>query len=372
VTSKSPGSSFGRSSASRLSESFISAWRELYEHSETPSAYLSPEFVLTALQTFHSYDPQILSQSGPAGLEVLAVAAPKSALIAFPTRALSLFRTKHSFQSGLLIRKGLSDERLDVFIKTFLALSPCIQVRELDAGSAAGRRLLERAKRVGATWYERDRYERAILDSSITVESWERGIRNKKLSEYRRCHNRLAELGSLEWRLVDGTGIDEKSIEGFLSLEHAGWKGEQGTSMLSDEREARFFRSLVDALRLREEVFFSELRLDDSIVASTVNFRSNGAAFAFKVAWQPELAKYSPGILNEIGFIRHVATNTVPYAYIDSGASGTSFINSLWPERTTMLSGYLLQGLRVKSAAGLVEAARKVKRHIYRTRPENE
>ena len=44
-------------------------------------------------------------------------------------------------------------------------------------------------------------------------------------------------------------------------------------------------------MKEHDEVFFTELLLNDEVIAVTVNFNSRGAAFAFKVAWKQALAK---------------------------------------------------------------------------------
>ena len=68
--------------------------------------------------------------------------------------------------------------------------------------------------------------------------------------------------------------------------------------------------------------------------------------------------------MNEVAFVRHVATHEMPFRNIDSGAVADSYINALWPGRVTMFNGYLLRGGHLKAAASLMTRARAAKRAI--------
>ena len=118
-----------------------------------------------------------------------------------------------------------------------------------------------------------------------------------------------------------------------------GWKAEEKTSLLR-RRQDQFFREMIDGFARHGRAFFTELTLGNKVIASTSNLISGNAGFAFKIGWDTGLARMSPGILNEAEFIRNVPDLFPDLEYIDSGAEEGSFIENLWSDRQTLVSGF--------------------------------
>ena len=348
---------------SKLTPRFVAQWRDLYRDSISPNVYLSPDFILTALDTFCTARAQVVCLTTGDTLHALAVVEEIGPSPRFPLRSLQLFKSVHSFQSGILVRQGAPDSTFDAFIRGLLSGSaPCLYFRDFSLASEIARRVIESARRQHLTWHETHRHERAALDAGISLEEWKATMPGKRIKEIARTRRRLQEQGDLRWRLVRSADITDRSIETFLDLEHQGWKGKEGSSLLSNAKEAQFARRCINVLKEHDEVFFTELLLNDEVIAVTVNFNSRDAAFAFKVAWKQALAKLAPGILNEAFFVEHVAGGGAFFTSIDSGAAGDSYINALWPGRLPMFTGYLARGRRAKLLIGLLTVARAAKR----------
>ena len=64
----------------------------------------------------------------------------------------------------------------------------------------------------------------------------------------RRRERLLGERGKLEWRFIGGSDVGAREVHRFLELEHMGWKGDEGTSLLSNPAEARFFEEMIATL----------------------------------------------------------------------------------------------------------------------------
>jgi hypothetical protein len=96
---------------------------------------------------------------------------------------------------------------------------------------------------------------------------------------------------------------------------------------------------MVRGFRKDKRLFITELSLDGLAIASSVNLISGGAGFAFKIGWHADFAKMSPGVLNEVEFIRHAPEIVGGLKYIDSGAVEGSFIDNLWVGRRVLTSG---------------------------------
>ncbi|MDH3692547.1 MAG: GNAT family N-acetyltransferase [Gammaproteobacteria bacterium] len=353
--------------ASDLPVEVVEQWHKLYNSCISPNVYLSPDFVQAALRTFYDSDVLIACIRSINGLQAFALVEDGAPSFRFPLRSLKLVKTKHSFRSGLLLSSDIEDSSLDAFVGGLLKRAPCLQFSDFCLDTAVARKLSESANRLNLSWYENRRYDRAFLRTNMSLDEWEATIRKKKLKEMGRTQSRLKEQGDLSWRVVNGKDVDDKVIDSFLELEHKGWKGESGNSILSDAKEAEFFRRVVRNFKTRDKVFFTEVVLDDAVVASMCNFKSRDQAFAFKVAWEPALARYSPGIMNEVAFIRYLTEHDVSFDLIDSGAGPDSYINSLWPDRAPMFHGYLLRGRHAKILAWALTKSRRVKHFVSRS-----
>ena len=155
--------------------------------------------------------------------------------------------------------------------------------------------------------------------------------------------------------MTDGT------IDSFLTLEDRDWAREQKTSLLAAGHDT-FLRQVCEPLRDASRIFVSELLLNGTPIASAINFTAGNNGFAFKIGWDQKLAKVSPGIVNELHFMRNVGQSCANLAQIDSGASAGSFIDKIWPDRTTISSGIFVTSCRGRWMARAIELARACKR----------
>ncbi len=355
--------SLGWCDVSELQPEFVDQWRDLFEDSHSPNIYLSPDFILTALNTFCGDSPRVAWIGSEERLDALAVLEKQEWKLTFPASSYRLFKSIHSMQSGLLIRRGIEDANLDAFMRSLFEHSASsLYFEDFCPASETAKKIYESAQRQNLIWHETYRYDRAVLDTDISIEEWTASLRKKTRKEADRTRRRLQEIAPVSWRYVSATEVDDESIETFLRLEHQSWKGDQGYSLLSDPKEVEFFRRIIRAFRLTDSVFFTELLLGEEVIASTVNFKAKDMAFAFKVASKKDLAKFAPGILNEMAFVQHMTENKLPFRLVDSGATSGSYIEALWPGRMPMVSGYLLRGWRLRLIGSLLHVARQVKR----------
>lgn len=127
---------------------------------------------------------------------------------------------------------------------------------------------------------------------------------NKKLrSTLRRGFKRAEERGIL--RLVHappaGDGRELRDwFEAFCELEHRGWKGVAGTSILSDRGATRFYRSLVDDADLRPYVSLLALMVDGDMMAGDLGLFIDGVFHGLKVAFNEDYRDCSPGHLMQL------------------------------------------------------------------------
>jgi ubiquinone/menaquinone biosynthesis C-methylase UbiE/CelD/BcsL family acetyltransferase involved in cellulose biosynthesis len=341
-------------------------WQALAECSIESNVFLHPDFVLPSLRTAEgAHEVVVVAVSGSGGeLRGVGVFEDVPPTVGVPVRHLRAYRTPYSFLSGFLMAAEHPAATASAIIGLLAgsrARWGAIEMSEWRVTRPSASYLLQAAERAGVRWLENERYERATLalegrDSEDPVSDLGRS-RRKSL---RRARRRLEALGQVSWQYVEPTDADA-CVETFLDLEHRGWKGEEGTSLRSNPEHERFFRELMGALATWGGAFFTELFLDDGVIASTCNMRVGTEGFAFKVAYEPALRDMSPGLLNEVEFMRCGARRS-GLSGVDSGAPAGAFIDALWPGREPIAMGRLVHGTRGLMAFGVPHVLRRVKR----------
>jgi CelD/BcsL family acetyltransferase involved in cellulose biosynthesis len=96
---------------------------------------------------------------------------------------------------------------------------------------------------------------------------------------------------------VRKTGIGTEGLEAFFSLEGAGWKGRNGTSILSCAATQQFYRRIAGLNILGVSVSLSSLSINGRGIAACFGVESGQVFHTLKVAHDETLRRYSPGHL---------------------------------------------------------------------------
>ncbi|WP_186399970.1 GNAT family N-acetyltransferase [Stappia sp. P2PMeth1] len=87
----------------------------------------------------------------------------------------------------------------------------------------------------------------------------------------------------------------EAAFERFLALEASGWKGRRGTALACRPERAAFARAFVSAMAARGQIRIDTLEADGVPAAMLVTVRDRDRVFAWKIAHDERLARFSPG-----------------------------------------------------------------------------
>ncbi len=174
---------------------------------------------------------------------------------------------------------------------------------------------------------------RALLQSDLSPEEYlAHNMRGKKRKELRRQQSRLADMGKLTFTNFGDDNDLDGWIEDFLTLECKGWKGQNGSALSSAPETQAFFRDVVRGAAQAGKLQRRSLLLDGKPLAMLVNFVTNGGAFSFKTCFDEDYARFSPGVLLQIGNLDNLHDPDIPW--IDScAAEDHPMIDSLWAER---------------------------------------
>ena len=181
------------------------------------------------------------------------------------------------------------------------------------------------------------RIERALLHSDLTPQAYyEQTVRKKKRKEIKRLSARLRELGTVAARRLTPDEPLEPWLNAFLMLEQSGWKGHQGAALANTPQTEAFFREALQGARAAGKLDFLRLDLDGKPLAMLVNFLSAPGSFSFKIAFDEDFARYSPGVLIQIE--NYAILSRQGIVWMDSCAvENHPMINAMWAERLPVI-----------------------------------
>jgi len=102
--------------------------------------------------------------------------------------------------------------------------------------------------------------------------------------------------------VVDEAGNPE-AVERLLFMEHEGWKGRIGSSVLSKPRHAGYFREACAGFAAKGWLQLLSLRAADTTLAMKADLRAGGTVFGLRTAYDERFAKGSPGVQLEMDAI---------------------------------------------------------------------
>ena len=355
-----------------LTPSHLAQWRELETRALERNAYLSPRFLVPSLELLSPRRRTWLATvwAGPGqgtliGLGAFESCGPSRRL---PLPHLSVYRSVHSFLPGVLVDAERPEEAVRGLVDALESRRGVagLSFKDLAVTGPAAKVLRQVAEERRGSWHEVSTAERACLRlESGAPERWREHVSKGRLRKMERQLRQLRELGEVRWRYLHGPEVVDDTVERFLELEHRSWKGREATSMLADRASAEFFRRLIRGFARDGEALFTELTLDDHLIASTSNLCSGGDVFAFKVAYDPAFGKHSPGVLNELEFLKSLEALPDTFRHVDSGAAPGSFIEGLWPDRVLLTSGHLVFGSLSRIVVGVADSMRRLRGRLF-------
>jgi CelD/BcsL family acetyltransferase involved in cellulose biosynthesis len=352
-----------------LTERDLTAWRELAAGAVEPNPFFEADFVLAAWKHLGRNGVGLLVAEDADGWGACLPVHRPGRWRRLPIAALAVWRHPYCFLGTPLVAAdrteaaltalldgGLRERRVNVLTLDWLG----------DGGPVAA--ALERVFReqsIPTVRYER--FERASLrrrPEPTYLDDTLRGHRRRELQRMRRALAR--DLG--EPVTTTDRPEDPEALEDFLRLEASGWKGEQGTALASREDHARFFRAVCAAFARDGRLQLLELTAAGRPVALKCNLLATGTVFCFKIAYDAQYARYSPGLQleRETVDLFHERTNLNS---MDSCATpNNQMINRLWPDRrpitTFVVAGRGPRGWATRQATSASAALRDLVRRV--------
>lgn len=291
-----------------------------------------------------------------------------------PIRLRKAWQHKYLYYCVPLVRRGVANEVLHALFDSMsqgAQRATGIELHHLDIGGPFAQALLEVTSDRAAATYTVESYNRALIRPANSFDAYvNSAMTNHNRKEVRRLARRLSEIGVPEVRVLTAEEDLEKWLNHFLQMEAAGWKGREATALASDDVSRNYFKSIAQAAYVRGQLMLVGLFLNQQPIALKCNFLAGEGSFAFKIAFDEQFSRFSPGVQLELENVRllHQMPNT---KWMDSCAAQHHFmIGRLWQERRTITKVIVSTGRRIDNLAVGLLSGLSFARKAFRRAPD--
>ncbi|HEX2215520.1 MAG TPA: GNAT family N-acetyltransferase [Xanthobacteraceae bacterium] len=190
----------------------------------------------------------------------------------------------------------------------------------------------------------------------------QRALSAKKRKELGRQRRRLGDHAQVEVRIADRPPDISAALAAFMALEARGWKGSAGTAAANNPAIHDFMQRALGALAERSQAHIAQLLLDERPIAAAIVLRSGAAGWFWKVTYDEEAARASPGVQLALDLTRAILSDAA-LSQVDSCATPDHpMIDHLWRERLALADLLIAADADAASTFALVrrlEAARR-------------
>ena len=321
----------------------LQAWDDLSAHAVSPNPFYESWMLRPALRFLQGEDAvQLLTVwSTVGGREVLIGLLPivhRSTYRGLPLHHTATWQHLHCFLSTPLVRVGFERACFDAVFSWFDGSERAglfLELRQFAGDGPFWEQLEPFLVESGRVIDETDYHQRAVLASTVSSEEYLRNaLSGKRRKELTRQMNRLQEQGAVSVVSCGLADDVEPWIKSFVALGRSGWKGREASALGSNVAQEQFFTAIIGEAHQRGALYMSKLLLGARALAMQCTFRSAKHGFAFKIAFDEEFSRFSPGTHLELDKIAYALDRDSGMALYDSCAVPDHFmINRLWTER---------------------------------------
>lgn len=147
-------------------------------------------------------------------------------------------------------------------------------------------------------------------DKEKLVEEFFKGTRKHLRQELNRRLRRLKEIGEVEFDVT--RGYRAELLQKYFELEAKSWKGRAGTAVTCDPNVIKLHDDFAQAVAANDALFIYELKLNQKTIAMQVCVMYDKQTVQWKISYDEEYARFSPGNLLFREVLRSCIENNSP------------------------------------------------------------
>jgi CelD/BcsL family acetyltransferase involved in cellulose biosynthesis len=232
------------------------------------------------------------------------------------------------------------------------------------SGLPAGSRLVAALGPSGLTLIERS--EAPVLDLSRGWDEVYRSkVSSKRRSHHRRRRRQLAEAGRVEVEVARTADELARALEDAFTLHALRWHGRPDGSGFASPVGRNFHHAIVQALAPLDIPRIVTLKIDGRPVAFHYYLVLEGRMYVYRIAFDPDFGRFSPGLINTLDAIEVAAAEGVTRVEFLGGAERykLELADHLEPLYLGFgLAGSLMGKTAVAARVGGIRARKRLKR----------
>jgi CelD/BcsL family acetyltransferase involved in cellulose biosynthesis len=319
---------------------FRDEWRDLSARTLEPNVFYDPAFALAAAPVFGARAGAVLVWSKATPTRLIGLFPARTARRYGVMTALTGWTHPYAPFGVPLVDREEADAAVTAFLDHIEAdpKFPRLVMLPLIARNGPFAAVLTRVLlRHGGALAHFGEHARAMLaPTPERVRYLDHAVGDKKHKELRRQRRRLLDKGLL--KVVSARAVDDtpRALSDYLDLEAAGWKGRAGSAAKHSADVGAFMQTAIAALAVDGGARIDRLMQNGHPLAATITLRSGDSAWFWKIAYDEDFAKFSPGVQISLDLTELLLAEP-EVARVDSCATADHpMIDHLWRERLVL------------------------------------
>lgn len=289
---------------SAVDDDFRCQWQQLADESLAPNAFFEPAMTFAAASLPEAPPIELLIVRRDGRLVLLAPVHRVRSYRRLPVAAVKTWKHDYSSLGTPLLSPDEPAEVLETAIR-FLAhekLGTLLVIESFGSDGPVAAALRTAMDRIGIRPSSLLTHRREAVLTRRSPNESQHGLSASTVKNYRKSQRRLdKELGG-RLSLVDVADSDDlgSAVEDFLRAEASGWKARDGGAFACREGHADFFRTLCRQLAAEGRLQFYVYGTPETPVAFMCNLIAQDRVFCFKVAFDDDYGRFSPGSTAEL------------------------------------------------------------------------
>ncbi|MEH6465967.1 MAG: GNAT family N-acetyltransferase [Shewanella psychromarinicola] len=135
----------------------------------------------------------------------------------------------------------------------------------------------------------------ASLDVPADYQHYRSSLKKNFKANLNKAKNKISRHSDVKYLIDNSSSIDISNLDVFADVEHACWKGTEGTSIKSNVKTMEFYRKLSAKLANKGWLRFHLLELEGKAIAANLAIDFMGSTLLWKLGYDEAHRRYSPG-----------------------------------------------------------------------------
>lgn len=146
-------------------------------------------------------------------------------------------------------------------------------------------------------------YSSPYIDTAGDLEEWRKTNKKRWKAPLEKKRRKMKRDHEAEFAIAATPKDLDAELEDGLRIEASGWKGENGTAILSEPETAAFYRGVAHTFHARGEFRLSRIALDGKTIAFDLSLLHGRRLYSLKVGFDESFRSLAPALVMRLSMI---------------------------------------------------------------------